>query len=207
MQAPRHSVVTIRPRALSCTAFALAMLWNAGADAQSVLPPPTDVLVVTASTGGPPPTLPVPSQSSCDAHLPAGRAISRDANPTLFWYRLTPDGSLHDISLYRSSGDSDLDNAALACANDEHVRPQFVAGKPTEIVWVGGINWSNAAHVFFEPAPDGAHQVCRIPYPRLRSGGFSRGSSRSDTGSAPMACRITPRSSVQAIVPRSTPPP
>jgi len=171
--------------------FALAMLWNSAACAQSPSgpwPQPTDVMVVTASrVGGPrgvqqPP--PRPSQSSCDKSLPTGRTISPDTKPTLFWYRLTPDGTIHDTSLYRSSGDSDLDKAALACADGEHIRPQLVTGTPAEIVWVGGINWPSAAHLFFVPAPDGTPAAnCRLSYP-------SSAISRNQQGVADIGYRV-----------------
>ena len=134
-------------------------------------PAPSESIVITASRvraprpPSPPPDLPtIIPLPACSGFLPPGLTV-QPSGATLFWYRLMPGGDVHDASLFRSSGNSDLDKAALACANSSHRPPEIVAGKPAEILWVGGVDWSIANPVFGEPTPNGKPNQCRFFYP------------------------------------------
>jgi TonB family protein len=134
--------------------------------------PPSEIVRITAgpASGSPLPSPPYPGAydfTDCDSFLPAGVSVAPGTNPTLFRYNLAPDGSVHDASLFRSSGSPDLDNAALACV-EKTPRPEaMVAGARAQIAWVGAISWAYPPHGFFEPNPDGgaAAGMCRNWYP------------------------------------------
>lgn len=137
-----------------------------------VPPAPTEDMVVTASGGrpnpAPPPEFhppPIGAPTGCDKFLPSGLTIPQSSNGTLFSYRQSSDGQVHDATLLRSSGNNDLDKAALACANGSHLHLEIVGGIPAAISWVGGIDWARPGHPFFEPTPDGAINLCRFYYP------------------------------------------
>jgi TonB family protein len=134
--------------------------------------PPSEIVRITAGpvSSGPPPSLPYPGTydfTDCDSFLPAGVSVAPGAKPTLFRYSLAPDGSVHDAALFRSSGNSILDKAALACADSTPRQEAMVAGARAQITWVGGISWAHPPHGFFEPNPDGraAAGMCRNWYP------------------------------------------
>jgi TonB family protein len=102
---------------------------------------------------------------NCDAYLSPGFKIPFGSAPTFFWFRFDVDGNYHDISLYRSSGNNDLDQAALACANNMHVdgKPFTQGGTPIEVTWVGAISWNYPRHYLFLPDPLGKDHLCGQP--------------------------------------------
>ncbi len=147
--------------------------WPALAESQSgwIPPAPSDTVAITASRGSdpippsPPPDLPtIVPLPACGGFLQPGLTV-KPSGMTLFWYRLMPDGDVRDASLFRSSGNGDLDKAALTCANSSHRPPEIVAGKPAEILWVGDVDWSSAHPVFGEPTPNGKPNQCSFFYP------------------------------------------
>src|SRR5215469_12964307 len=81
---------------------------------------------------------------NCDIFLPTGIAVPPTAAPTLFSFRLATDGTYHDIALYRTSGNSDLDKAALACADVSYLTPVVQAGSPIEINWIEAVAWNQS---------------------------------------------------------------
>lgn len=130
----------------------------------------TGTLVGSHSRVPSPPTQPPnsigKSASGCSWFLPAGLMVAQRTNPTLFWYHLAADGSVHDASLYQTSGNSDLDKAALACANTAHRQGAIVGGTPSEIDWIGGINWTSPGYFFIDPGPDRMlSEHCVLYYP------------------------------------------
>jgi TonB family protein len=102
----------------------------------------------------------------CDSFLPSGVTVPRSALPTRISYRLALDGSLHDLTLYRSSGNIELDKAALACAGASHDFALDASGNPLEINWIGAISWNYFLHRLVEPDPSSDEQrVCHVEYP------------------------------------------
>lgn len=142
----------------------------------TIWPPPTDTIVVTGArlSGGrrhigeygitPTGRQWNASSRTCDGFLPPGLTIKQPAGTTLFWYRVTSNWMVHDISLFRSSGNSALDTAALACAYGSYTRPAVVAGKVSDVVAIGAVNWAHFATPEFEPGPDGTGQNCFRQY-------------------------------------------
>jgi TonB family protein len=133
--------------------------------------PPSEIFRITAgpASSSLPSSPPYPGEydfTDCDSFLPAGISIAPGTKPTLFQYRLKADGSVHDASLLRSSGNTNLDKAALACADNAPRQEPMVAGVRAQILWVGGISWAYPPHGFFEPNPDGGPAgACRSWYP------------------------------------------
>ena len=116
--------------------------------------------------------------TDCAAYLPPGVARPQTEGATLFSFRLTAQGEMRDIVLFQSSGNADLDNAALACAAAAicHMEPVRVAGKPAEVTWVMGYFWRNRPPTFAMPSPSGQPNLCNVfSYPlkaiRSRAGG------------------------------------
>src|SRR5579864_9394744 len=97
---------------------------------------------------------------SCDQYLPSQFKMPPGATPTLFTFRLSADGTVHDAALFFSSGSGDLDEAALACADAERVTPFTHDGLPIEVNWVGAINWQAASHGYSPADPTGKGGRC-----------------------------------------------
>jgi protein TonB len=74
---------------------------------------------------------------------------------TLFWARITPDGKMRDVRLYKSSGDDNLDKSILRCAKGAHYGPVKVGGAPTEFTWVTGYFWWLQSSSFAPASPTG----------------------------------------------------
>jgi TonB family protein len=150
-------------------AFALVMLWNSAASAQ----PTSPAAPATAQLS---PTRAAPDQhtysypSSCDQFLPAGTTHPQTNRVTILSYRLPLTGEFEDISVFRSSGDSNLDQAAIQCAKAIHAPPFKVAGVPTEISWVTGYFWNIPPRrsAFLDVSPAGSGNICDAPiYPPI----------------------------------------
>jgi TonB family protein len=82
---------------------------------------------------------------------------------TLFWARIAPDGEMQDMSLYKSSGDDQLDKAILRCAEGARYAPIRIGGTPTEITWVIGYFWWPQSSRFAPASPTGeAASICAV---------------------------------------------
>ena len=102
-----------------------------------------------------PPTGPVHRTQTCDAFVSARMARLPVGRATLFWTRITSDGIMRDVRLYKTSGDDELDGAILRCAEGGQYAPVDVAGKPTEVTWVLGYFWSPRSSGFAPANPTG----------------------------------------------------
>jgi len=134
--------------------------------------PPSEIVRITAGpasheTPFAPPYAREYDFTDCNSFLPAGVSVAADTKPTLFRCRIDPDGSVHDVSLFRSSGDAILDKAALACAERTPHQEPISGGMRVQIHWVGAISWAHPPYGFFEPSPDGrtAAGSCKSRYP------------------------------------------
>jgi len=75
-------------------------------------------------------------------------------------------GSIHDIALYRSSGNNDLDKAALACESATGREPMMRDGKPIDGNGVGAVGWSEHWHQLIRPDRTTATRYpCHLHYP------------------------------------------
>ena len=100
-------------------------------------------------------------RSNCEAFAP------RDANysQTLISVRITAQGEMRDPTLFRSSGDDERDNAALACANGYQIGYVSVGGKPADVRWVLAQNWAAQGMAFGPAYPPGAqNRPCKSSF-------------------------------------------
>lgn len=145
---------------LRSAAFALVMLWNSTAWTQ---PAPTPTQAESAAVT--PPAYYYPS--SCDQFLPPGTTHPQTNRVTILSYRLPLTGELEDVSVLRSSGDSNLDQAAVQCAKTIREPPLKVAGVSTEVSWVTGFFWNVPPRQsgFYSVSPAGTANICGPVYP------------------------------------------
>jgi TonB family protein len=83
------------------------------------------------------------------------RVVAVAVLATLFWARITADGEMRDVRLYKSSGDDELDQAILRCADGAYYSPVRIGGIPTEITWVIGYFWWLQSSSFHSANPAG----------------------------------------------------
>lgn len=112
------------------------------------------------------PDRPSGAPKTCDAYLPAGFVFPPSAGTTLVSYHLGMTGQLSDASLYRSSGNSDLDQAALACVSGTRWSSALAAVRPADVTLIGGVRWGSRFHSFTNPSPTGVPNHCN-KYPPL----------------------------------------
>lgn len=104
----------------------------------------------------------------CDSFVPPGARFAPNAATTFFSYTLTLAGDVRDIALFGSSGNPDLDRAALACASAWHGKPRTVSGSPEEVSWVGMVTWNWRWHqLFMNASLDGKSRSCLGFFPPL----------------------------------------
>lgn len=97
---------------------------------------------------------------NCDSFVPAGGAVSKGVGDTLVSYTHMPDGTMAGVAVYRSSGDTALDKAAIDCANATRWPPTVVEGKLSEITAVGSVSWTLQHHFFSDLAMYGPREPC-----------------------------------------------
>jgi TonB family protein len=102
----------------------------------------------------------------CLSFLPTGMKVPSGSAATLITYTITTAGEFRDATLFRSSGNVDLDKAALLCVTQGgHGEPTIVAGRPTDATWVGGVFWDLGSPLFTEANPDGGQNLFPMSYP------------------------------------------
>jgi TonB family protein len=109
-----------------------------------------------------PRTAPTTVRTNCDAFTP--HDVKTDA-ATFVSVRITAEGEMRDPTLFRSSGNDDLDKAALACADGYHVGYVSVEGKPAEVTWVLAHSWAARGAGFGPAQPPGSrNEPCKSSY-------------------------------------------
>ncbi|HEY1630099.1 MAG TPA: energy transducer TonB [Rhizomicrobium sp.] len=82
---------------------------------------------------------------------------------TAIRFRIDEDGSVIDLTVLKSSGNRDLDDATLICASQWRYVPATLNGKPIAVDWQASANWSLHGYVpslvgtTFTPKPEGDH--------------------------------------------------
>jgi TonB family protein len=130
----------------------------------------SDRLVVESKPGQfSPPPQPTDKTKFCDSWYPA--AVSGEGRLTVMSARITADGDLRDVVVTRSSGNADLDAAAVTCAAHTYVRPAVWNDKPIEIAWTFEVLWHAGAHSFVTiKRPAGYPLTCSNYYPASAAG-------------------------------------
>lgn len=112
-------------------------------------------------------------RSNCEAFTPQDVKFSSAPSATLVSVRITPQGEMRDPTLFQSSGDNELDKAALACAEGYQIGYVSVGGKPAEVRWILAHSWATPGSGFGPAYPPGvqnrpctsSHQANRIENP------------------------------------------
>ena len=110
-----------------------------------------------------------PAPNTCDSFYPAPALAEKLDRTTALSVHVTANGELHDGKLLHSSGNADLDLAAVSCVNDLHILPVTQNGLPVAIDWIIQINWGHDGHSSFT-TPDpvtGKGHLCLVDYPPM----------------------------------------
>jgi TonB family protein len=113
------------------------------------------------------PAPPAQDPETCDRYLPAKFALPPAAATTVVSLHISPAGDVKNVAITRSSGNADLDKAALACASGVRQAPVLAAGKPIDVILIGGVFWGSRSHSFGIPSPSGEPNLCDGAYPPL----------------------------------------
>jgi TonB family protein len=74
-------------------------------------------------------------------------------------FTITRDGTVENISVKDSSGNADLDNAAIQCASTWRYKPAVHNGQPVDVPWNADVEWSPGP-------PVGRPHTCLHRYPK-----------------------------------------
>jgi TonB family protein len=127
-----------------------------------------------AAAAEPPPASNQPQV--CDSLIPS--TILNVQGTTLLTARIPLNGNLADAALASSSGNKDLDEAALACSSRVHIAAPGKDGVPIEATWTFEVMWRapDQGHSYLAIArPTGYPKFCGS-YPRAAIRAHSEGS-------------------------------
>jgi len=85
---------------------------------------------------------------TCQRYYPPALQEQGIQGTTLLSFRVTRYGAVRDIVVSESSGNTDLDAAAVFCAQHWLYKPATQSGRPIEVPWVAKVVWALP-----EPAP------------------------------------------------------
>jgi len=78
----------------------------------------------------------------CDENqYPVSALRTATEGRVLLAFKITPQGSVEDITVRQSSGNPELDAAAVACASRWQYRPAMKNGAPVESPWLAWVQW------------------------------------------------------------------
>jgi TonB family protein len=117
------------------TLLTAILLWPSLALAQSE--------TVSTHTPAPPPPQAITSMRphSCVQYYPAAAQRDHISGKTEVGFTIETDGSISNPTIVKSSGNADLDNAALSCVKYWHYKPALQNGQPIAVPWNGTIEW------------------------------------------------------------------
>jgi TonB family protein len=96
-----------------------------------------------------PPKPPSPTGAAvgaCDKWYPDAQSKVGTAGVSLLRVHLMPDGTIKDSSVIQSSGNAELDKAAVACLAAVRLDPPEREGKPIEVDWERAVIWRAHDH-------------------------------------------------------------
>lgn len=113
---------------------------------------PLFMLIGAVTVAPPPPTPPPASAISAPASIGKPHVCDENQYPisalqtgtegsTLMAFTITAQGGVADVSVQRSSGNPELDNASMACARGWQYRPAMQNGVPVETAWRAQVHW------------------------------------------------------------------
>ena len=101
---------------------------------------------IPVAVPGVPPTPPygqyLPIPHSCEGWYPPAEIKAKVEGKTTVGFQITVDGDVRDPVIRNSSGNANLDNAAIECVKSWHYLPARQDGKPVEALWETQIVWN-----------------------------------------------------------------
>jgi len=94
-----------------------------------------------AATTGPQPT---GAAHVCVKFYPEAALKTNAQGTTLVSFKIEPDGSVKDPAVVNSSGNADLDWAAVTCVSSWRYKPAIQNGRPAEVPWQANVQWMNS---------------------------------------------------------------
>lgn len=79
---------------------------------------------------------------SCAGFYPEEEKAAGSSGTTTVGFRILENGHIADQHIVGSSGNANLDNAALACVKDWRYLPAMKDGKPVAVDWRAQVRWS-----------------------------------------------------------------
>jgi TonB family protein len=91
----------------------------------------------------------------CISDYPPAAIAARAEGTTTVGFTITESGKVADVRVVTSSGNEDLDNAAVTCADRWIYRPAQKDGKPVAVPWRATVRWAFALGdaTLFAPTP------------------------------------------------------
>jgi TonB family protein len=96
---------------------------------------------VSLDPGRSPQWVPTPLGSRQCSGYPANEALLGRTGETTVGFKITREGTVSDVQVLQSSGRSDFDDAAVACAKQWRYAPPIRDGAPIEISWKAVVKW------------------------------------------------------------------
>lgn len=104
-----------------------------------ITPPPTGIrtsIITPVAMGRP---------HACADLYPQAAVEAKAEGVTTLSFIVTAEGTTRDITVVASSGNADLDAAAVTCVGRWRYRPQTENGVPEEARWQGSVRWFSPA--------------------------------------------------------------
>ena len=77
----------------------------------------------------------------CNEDYPAAAIRANAEGVTLLEFTVTQEGAVADLKVGKSSGNADLDKAAIACASKWRYKPATLDGKAVASPWKANVDW------------------------------------------------------------------
>lgn len=111
-----------------------------------VIPPPPNspsATILTSTAPGGQFNRPVPQGGAhqCQGYYPPDAEYASRGGITLLVFAITPEGSVANLKVSKSSGQADLDDAAMACVKPWKYSPVSIEGKIAAVPWVAKVTW------------------------------------------------------------------
>jgi TonB family protein len=119
-------------------AILVSLLSCAAALAEPTVPPSTNAPAPPAQGITPP--QPTSCDRSASRYPPAAIRLGIEGD-TALTFRIAVDGTTKDVVVEHSSGNADLDYAAVAGAQCWRYKPAMKDGKPVEVTWHAVVRW------------------------------------------------------------------
>lgn len=77
----------------------------------------------------------------CNGYFSGPEPATGISGSTTLRFHITPQGTVADIEIGKSSGNETLDSAAVSCVSSWRYEPVSQNGKPVEVAWAAVVQW------------------------------------------------------------------